>query len=231
MNPAVAFAPSAAFIRYPEKAAYGRNLPKNKIYEHSGANTRLRNMFVEQVDQIVWEYKLAPETINLPARPDVPEIQVFSIKLKTQELKHDVLRCIDGAVQFPIIFELHFEDRTQVVAAYKRRCGTDDSRWVISEYFSTPWQHSSIDRFTLPLVLDLKNLYERLLIPIIGLPARADETIKSILIRATDIKAKQKALVSIEKKLKEERQFNRKVLLNMELRKLATELDRLGASK
>jgi hypothetical protein len=30
--------------------------------------TRLKDLFVEQVEQIVWQYKLAPETINLPAR-------------------------------------------------------------------------------------------------------------------------------------------------------------------
>jgi hypothetical protein len=58
-------------------------------------------LFVEQVEQIVWQYKLAPETINLPAKPGVPELQIFSIQLKTPELNLDVLRCIDGAVQFP----------------------------------------------------------------------------------------------------------------------------------
>ena len=52
-------------------------LPKNKIYEHSGANTRLKDLFVEQVEQIVWQYKLAPETINLPAKPGVPESSGF----------------------------------------------------------------------------------------------------------------------------------------------------------
>ena len=60
---------NAAFISYPKQAAFGRNLPKYKIYEHSGANTRLKDLFVEQVEQIVWQYKLAPETINLPAKP------------------------------------------------------------------------------------------------------------------------------------------------------------------
>ena len=90
-----------AFISYPKQATFGRNLPKNKIYENSGANTRLKDLFVGQVEQIVWQYKLAPETINLPARPGVPEIQVFAIQLKTPDLNLDVLRCIDGAVQFP----------------------------------------------------------------------------------------------------------------------------------
>lgn len=55
---------------------------------------------MEQVEQIVWQYKLAPETINLPAKPGVPEVQIFRIVLKTGDMSVDVLKCIDGAVQF-----------------------------------------------------------------------------------------------------------------------------------
>jgi Domain of unknown function (DUF4391) len=54
----------------------------------TGARHRVKKLFVQQVEQIVWQFKLAPETINLPARPAVPEIQVFAIQLKTPELNH-----------------------------------------------------------------------------------------------------------------------------------------------
>lgn len=67
MSQSARFESNTAFINYPKQAVFGRTLPKNKIYEHSGANTRLKDLFVEQVEQIVWQYKLAPETINLPA--------------------------------------------------------------------------------------------------------------------------------------------------------------------
>lgn len=50
----------SALIAYPKQATFGRVLPKNKIYEHSGANTRLKDLFVKQVDQVIWQYKLAP---------------------------------------------------------------------------------------------------------------------------------------------------------------------------
>jgi hypothetical protein len=54
---------------YPKSAQFGRVIPKSKIYEHAGANTALKDLFVAQVDQIVWKYKLAPETTNLPSGP------------------------------------------------------------------------------------------------------------------------------------------------------------------
>ncbi len=216
-----------AFIAYPKQATFGRNLPKNKIYEHSGANTRQKDLFVKQVEQIVWQYKLAPETINLPAKPGVPEIQVFAIQLKTPELNLNVLRCIDFVVQYPIIFELSFEGRTQVIAAYKRPNESGACRWVLSDYVATAWLPSDVPRTTMPVALDLEVLYELLLQGIISLPARPQENITDLIARVEQIKAKQREIEKMANKLAKEKQFNRKVGINAELRKLNTELEQL----
>ena len=218
---------NAAFIRYPKQAAFGRTLPKNKIYEHSGANTRLKDLFVEQVEQIVWQYKLAPETINLPAKSGVPELQIFNIQLKTADLNLDVLRCIDGAVQFPIIFELSFEGRTQVVAAYKRPNESDGSRWVLSDYFATAWLPSDIERAAMPLALDLGGLYERVLHRLIPTPVRPQESLADLVARVEQVAAKKREVEKVASKLAKEKQFNRKVEINALLRQLKNELEQL----
>ena len=218
---------NAAFIRYPKQAAFGRTLPKNKIYEHSGANTRLKDLFVEQVEQIVWQYKLAPETINLPAKSGVPELQIFNIQLKTADLNLDVLRCIDGAVQFPIIFELSFDGRTQVVAAYKRPNESDASRWVLSDYFATAWLPSDIERAAMPLALDLGGLYERVLHRLIPTPARPQESLADLVAHVEQVAAKKREVEKAASKLAKEKQFNRKVEINAHLRQLKNELEEL----
>lgn len=229
----------AALIAYPAQAAFGRVLPKNKIYEYSGASTRLKGLFVDQVEQIVWQYKLAPETINLPSRPAVPEIQIFSIQLKSTELHEDVLRCIDSAVQFPIIFELHQSPGDQaaikVVAAYKRpslSSGKEDlSRWVISDYFSTAWLPASSQRVGMPLALDMDSLYKALLHRLIPLPARPQESLADLIARVAEAQSKQREMEKIMARLAKERQFNRKVEINAELRKLKTDLAGLRDNK
>lgn len=223
------FESNAAFINYPKQAAFGRTLPKNKIYEHSGANTRLKDLFVEQVEQIVWQYKLAPETINLPTKPGVPEVQVFAIQLKTPELNLDVLRCIDNAIQFPIIFELSFDGRTQVIAAYKRPNDSDASRWVLSDYFATDWLLSDIDRAAMPLALDLGGFYEQVLHRLISTPARPQEKLTDLVARVELVAAKQREIEKTASKLTKEKQFNRKVEINASLRQLKTELEALTA--
>jgi len=223
---------SSALFAYPKQAEFGRVLPKNKIYEHSAANTRLKGLFVEQVEQIVWRYKLAPETINLAAKPGVPEIQVFAIQLKTPELHRDVLRCIDAAVQFPIIFELTqgqgAEARSQVVAAYKRPREADAASWVCSDYFESGWMPATSERAPLPLALDLGGLYERLLHRLIPIATRTHEALRDLVARAEEVTAKTREIAKTQARLGKEKQFNRKVEINATLRHLKTELEQLS---
>jgi hypothetical protein len=214
-----------AFIHYPAQAAFGRVVPKNKIYEHGRVGARLKEKFVQQVEQIVWQYKLAPETINLPARPGVAEIQVFTLQLKVPELGHDVVSCIDQAVQFPIVFELVCGGRARVVACYKRPSETDASRWVLSDYFESDWCPVDIDRVAMPLALDLATLYEQLLHRLMPLPPRAQESLSDLVGRIDQMQAKRRELDRAVTLLERERQFNRKVEVNATVRRLKSELE------
>lgn len=51
---------------FPKKAAYGKVIPKNKIYAYTNPRTRIKELFVRDVDKIIWSYKLSPQTLNLP---------------------------------------------------------------------------------------------------------------------------------------------------------------------
>lgn len=218
-------------VSYPEQAAFGRTLPKSKIYEHSGAKSRVKDLFIKQVEQIVWQYKLAPETINLPARPGVPEIQIFRLQLKTPELHPDVLRCIDGAVKFPILFELTFGGRAKVVAAYKLPSESAPDRCTISDYFASDWLPTDLPRAAMPIALNLGSLYEQLLQPLIPLPARPQESLTDLVERTGTVQAMRREVDKTVARLEKEKQFNRKVEINAALRKLKSSLELLGDGK
>lgn len=218
-----------ALYAWPPQAAVGRVLPKSKIYAHTKASAATRALFVAQVEQITWAYKLAPETINLPATPAVPEIEVFELALKSPEFNHAVLRSIDKAIAFPILFELRFEGRAQLVAAYKRPSEADASQWVVGDYFAAPWQLDSGARPGLPLSLDLRGLYEQLLRTLMPLPPRAGENLVSQLARISQWRSGHSELTRLQTQLRQEKQFNRKVALNAELRKLQKSVDNFAS--
>ena len=221
---------SQALFHYPKAAAFDRIIPKSKIYEHSKPGNAVKELFVKQVDKIIWQYKLAPETINLPAKPNVPEIQVFTIALKTQELSEDVLRCIDQAIPLPIFYQLTFDNRIKIKAAYKRPsdADADAGKWVTECYFETDWLPSESNRAELPVVLDLAGLYEHLLRPLMPLPPRAGESLKIQVERLGLLRTKQNECRKLEARLNKEAQFNRKVELNAQLRNLKKQLETLA---
>ena len=217
-----------ALFRYPKQTAFERILPKSKIYEHAKPSSAVREQFVAQVDKIIWQYKLAPETVNLPARHDVPEIQIFTIVQKTPELSEDILRCIDQAIPFPIFYQLTFEGRIKIKAAYKRPSDADAGKWVIDGYFETEWQAVDTERAELPVSLDLAGLYEQLLRRLLPLPLRTGEPIKAQIERLGQIRSKQNECRKMEVRLQKEQQFNRKVELNAQLRTLKSQLETLS---
>ena len=220
-------APKARFA-WPAQAAVNRPVPKTKIYAHAKPTAALRALFVDQVESIIWAYKLAPETINLPAKPDVPEIEVFEIALKLPDVSHSVLRCIDKAIPFPILFVLRHDGRSQAIAAYKRPSDAASGQWVLGDYHAAPWQKDDAPRAALPVTLDLQGLYEKLVRHHLAVPARPGESLRDQLDRLAALAAKQTAATKLEARLAQEKQFNRKIEINAQLRAVRTELHALS---
>lgn len=216
-----------ALFDYPKAAAFGRVVPKTRIYEHAGAGTTLRDLFVTQVDQVVWTFKLAPETLNLAATRTVGEIQVFSISLRTGELDEEVLRAIDRAIPFPLIFELTWSGKRRVIAAFKRPSEADPTKWVLSEYFATDWTPEGAPRRPLPVALNLGALYDSILTSIMPASATTGEDIQARVARMETIRAKAREVERIKARLSREKQFNKRVAINAQLRALSQELAKL----
>jgi Domain of unknown function (DUF4391) len=217
---------------YPEHARVDRVLPKSKIYQHAQTSRAVRQRFVSEVEEVIWRYKLAPETLRLPARPGIEEIQVFELALKTGELREDVLRTIDRAIPSLLFFELTFQGKVRFSAAYKRLNEAGSTQPVVEAYFETPWQELAVPRPPLPVALDLSGLYEQMLrqlmlVSPLGLRPRSGEALADTVKRGGRIRSKRRECQKLEGKLKKEAQFNRKVQINAELRQCRTELAEL----
>jgi hypothetical protein len=215
---------------YPEKAAFNRVLPKTKIYANAKPSKSIKEKFVSQISEIVWKYKLSPETTNLAARDGYTEIQIFEIDLKEPELGTDVLAVIDKAIPYPIFFQLRYDDQVKGVAAYKRPAEDGSGTWVLEEYFETGWSDATIPATPLPVALDLKALYEQMLLSYIDLPPCNGESLPSLVERVRLIRKYRRELKALDAKMNSEKQFNRKVELNAKVRSLQSQLTALMKS-
>jgi hypothetical protein len=219
-----------AIYQYPQKAYVNRPIPKTKFYENANITKLVKDAFISQIQQITWAYKLSPETINLSATRSLLEIEVFNIQLKTPDLDEKVLLSIDKAISHPIIYQIYFDNKMQVKVAYKRTNESDETKWVVAQYFSSEW--IAIDKVNslkthLPVALDLNGLYEQILKELVPLEATAGEGIKEQTQRFSLITQKQKEIEQLQRKIHNENQFNRKVAMNGQLNKLELELQAL----
>jgi hypothetical protein len=217
-----------ALFDYPKKAKFGRMVAKSKIYGRVKPSRKIQENFVTQVGKITWAYKLAPETINLPAQSNIKEIEVFEIALKSETIDQNILKCIDKAIAHPIIFHLVFNEQIKIIATNKRPSEADTHKWVIGDnYFSTEWQPIDTPREALPVALDIAALYEHLLRAIMPQPARDGEELSKQVERLGLILLKEKEHKKLEARIGKEKQFNRKVEMNAKARTLAREIEKL----
>ena len=209
---------------YPAKAEFNRTIPKVKIYTNAKPAKSVKAKFVSQVSEIVWKYKLSPETTNLAARGGFSEIQVFEIPLKEQKLDTEVLMAIDKAIPYPILYRLLHEGRVKRVAAYKRPAADRSGKWLTGTYFETAWMDATAPAMPLPVALNLKALYEQMLLACIELPPRAGEKLDVLVERVRMIRKCRRDLAALAAKMKSEKQFNRKVDFNAQVRGLNAQL-------
>lgn len=213
--------------RLPQRALFNRRIPKNKFYEHLAADTKLKNLFIEQVENIIWKYKLAKETINLEPTPEVQEIQVFEIHLKQKTLATEILENIDRAIPYPILYVLIYQEEGKLVIAYKQRSQIDEDRFVVKSYYESFWQPVSEIVVDLPSGLNLNAVYEGYVRRLLPVQASKDEALEVTVERYLEIEKLKREIDRLEKKIRNEKQFNRKVEYNLELQRKRRELKQL----
>lgn len=212
----------------PKTTEFNKHIPKQKFYENINVTPALRRIFVEQIKVVYWRNKIAPSTINLEDGNDVTEIEVFEVKLNCIPLDASVLRQIDKEIPYHIIFLLEYEGKYQAWTAYKEKAGSGSNAFKVDIYYHTDWRLE--DELGLKLDgLNMDAVYENYVRQIAGdiLHTGVAESLKESVERSKQIQLLQKQIVTLQKKIRKEKQLNRQIELNAELKCLRKELSEL----
>ena len=214
----------------PESTQFNRRIPKQKFYDNLSVTPALKRVFVEQIKVIYWKNKIAPSIINLAEGSIVTEIEVFEIRLNTPNLDEAVLRLIDREVPYHIIFLLEYDGNYQAWTAYKEEAVSGSNLFKVGAYYHTDW----LAEAQLPLKIEGLNLdavYENFVRQIAGdaLHGESGESLKESVERENKRQKLQKQITALQIKVRKEKQLNKQVQLNTELKKLKKELDELCA--
>ena len=212
----------------PERTEFNKRIPKQKFYENMEVSPALKRVFVEQIRIIYWRNKLATTTMNIAAGETVTEIEVFEIRLQEGQLEESVLRQIDREIPYHILFLLTYEGKEQAWIGYKEAAASGSNSFKVSRYYHTEWMPEN----SLQLSIDGLNLdavYAGLVRQIAGdsLSSTQGETLQESVARDEAKQELLKKIASLEMKIRKEKQLNRKMELNAELKKIRKKMESL----
>lgn len=205
----------------PQSTEFNKRIPKQKFYEHITVSPALKKSFVDQIRMIYWRNKVAATTVNLAPGTIVDEVEVFEIRLTSASLDEAVLRQIDREISYHIIFLLEYEGKLQAWTAYKEKTPTANAVFKVGKYYHTEWMTEA----ELPIRIDGLNLdavYENFVRQIAGDALKADsgESLKASVERDEKKKQLEKQIAALENKMRREKQLNRQMEMNAELKRL-----------
>ena len=225
-------------INLPSSTYVGKNVPKEKFYSKCAVSTAVKNLFVKYVEQIVWQNKLTAQTMAAEKGLLVNEIDVFEVKMKLAECPRKLFEFIDQNLHHHNVFVLTYEDQTKLFVNFKEK--EKDATFL--EAFETPWKPTEEP------VLDLSGgnmdeIYESIVRSagatniiaacdesnqngsshVIASPEGAWQSKQSLKDYIEQNKQNQKIKAQIEKlekKLANEKQFNRQMEIRAEIKRL-----------
>lgn len=214
----------------PKSTEFNKRIPKQKFYDNLTVSPTLKRSFVDQIRIIYWANKIAPSTLNLAEGKNVTEIEVFHIQLNQETLYENVLKQIDREIPYHILFVLEYDGKYKAVMGYKEAAGSGKASFKVDRYYQTEW----LPETNLPVHLDGLNIdavYENFVRQIAGdvlQAATPQESLKESVARDDRRDALQKQINKLQAKIRKEKQLNRQMEMNAELKKLRRELEKLN---
>ena len=216
-------------IGLPKTTEFNKKIPKQKFYENMNLSSALKKIFVDQVRNIYWKNKIAVSTTNLTAGVEVTELEVFEIRLNCPVFDDSLLRQIDKRIPYHILFLIEYQEKYQAWIGYKETAVSGNQSFKVNEYYHTEW----LDEDELPLKLDglsVDAVYENFVRQIAGDKLKtetAGESLKESVERDEQKQALQKQIATLQAKIRKEKQLNKQMQMNTELKKFKKELEEI----
>ena len=204
-------------FKLPRAAFVNKFIPKNKFYEKAALSAKLQKEFVDKIQKITWKYKLAESTIGITKTAKVTEIQIFEIELKEQVIPKNVLKVIDKAIPYQILYHFTCKGNEAYGITLKENKNAEN-------YYLTEWNAKKIFDFT---GIDLEKVYQKIVKTFIPSEVQTKSSFNEIIDTDNKIKALENEIDALGSRISKEKQFNRKVELNKILLERKNHLEKI----
>lgn len=202
----------------PQSTIVNKIIPKNSF--DSFFNNNQKKELSENFARITWQNKIAFDTVNLQGG-EIKEIQVFLVELKKKGHFMKLLNIIDKYIPYNIIFLVQYKNDFLISTSIKHINPINESLMVIDYTYTSSWLDLNDRSYKIVLK---KNLDHVMKLFCEQFMSSSEDSLNTSLKELTNRQIEKDKLSSEIERLKSEiakcKQFNRKVELNLKLKKL-----------
>lgn len=223
------------FFNIPRSCEVKNTIFKKLFYENAGLSAADKTLFTDSISKITWLYCLKPETINIqPYKDDTreyEEVEIIEVELDKEKRTDRIAEIVMRNIPYPTVLVFRLHQKIKLYVAHQRNSLSDNSKNAIEELVSTEWVDNDsvllekLDimqmRFTnfyalYSDIVDIMSIYN------LSEIMATDENITGAEARELSAKIEdiEQDIASLRAKLKKESQFNRKMELNIEIKRL-----------
>ncbi|WP_339700168.1 DUF4391 domain-containing protein [Algoriphagus aquimarinus] len=204
----------------PAQTQFNRIVRKDMFDSYS--TTQQRKLFTDNVERIRWTHKLFDKTTNLSGT-EVKEIEIFQLDLRKQEGIEELVAIIDKAITSPILFVLNYKDHRKWMISKKHSNPQYENSAVIDWVFQSDWLTDK-NNIGVNLKYSLDEVFKDLCLQLSPERTREYESIDELITHNREALNLTKKIEKLKSRIAKEKQFNRKVELNMKLEELEVEI-------
>jgi hypothetical protein len=244
----MSFSPVIDALGIPPSALVEQRVPKKLLLEHGAPTAADKHQIQDGIEEIIWVAALKPTNIGVPAFEDVVrqylEIAVLTVELRSAARPPRLIELIHRAIPYPLVLVVEHGESVSLSLAHKRWSQGETGKVVIEDVrlvaLSLDAPSNQEDAFLASIAVsrlpsqNIFTLYDGILAQfsaleasrITGAFAKPDSTehasaLREGLDRHTRL---QRDLDMLRAKAAKEKQINRRVELNLEIKRLQVEL-------
>ena len=219
----------------PQTCKVNKTVFKKLFYENATLSNTDKDLFANSIEKITWAYCLKPETINIQSyideTRDYSEIEIFLVQLAKDKGLNRLAEVIMKSIPYPMILIFGLENKFQIWSGHQRINLNDNSKNTIDEFVQTQWLNSEDQIFK---NLDIRNMNQSNYFVLYSdiVDAISEYNAKLITGENTEISGEEarelvskianinQRIAALRFALKKETQFNRRMEINIEIKKL-----------
>ena len=196
----------------PQRTERNKPLHKTKVFEKFDLTASQRDSFDADISRMFITHVVAESTIpTIKAGNEIADFYIIEVSLKRREYALKNIELLAKFIPRKILFVLHFEEKAQFAIHH--------TKLICSE-----WQQR--DTLNVPLAgLDLDAVWENIVATIGSITVQEGNTLTEQ-IKSDEQKTKlQKQIQLLQQKLNKEKQYNKQIEINAEIKRLKKQLN------